>query len=829
MKAFPNDDLGKELKTLDLCHDMLPTHQSLGLSWNLQSDSFVFQHHITDRPATRRSMLSTNNSLFDPLGFIAPVTISGKILLRQVIPPGTDWDEPLSPDHEEKWNLWLASLKSLDSFKIPRMIVPISISSVHNPEIHIFCDASEQAISAVAYLKAIDNDSTAFLGFIMGKSKLAPVKGHTIPRLELCSAVLATELGEAICDHMNLSHDVFHYYTDSQITLGYICNTTRRFFTYVSNRVEKIHKVSKPSQWSYVASEKNTADIGTRFSNTAKLTLVERWTKGPAWLLSENCSDSQTETYPLIEPNQDKDIRPEVVALKVSIQNLAIGSHRFSKFSSWKSLVRAISHLRQFIQLWKSKRNGQKVVVSKNDPNFRKQTEMFILKQVQNELYEKEIENLKLNRPVHKSSSILKLDPFFNDHGILCVGGRLKYSTLSVIEKHPILVPGSHYIAKLIASHCHELIRHQGRHLTEGKIRSEGFWIIGAKRIVYSEISKCVLCKRFRGKVKIQKMSDLPEARLAICPPFTYVGIDCFGPWEVVTRRTRGGSSNSKRWAVLFCCLSSRAVHIEVIEDMSTSCFINALRRFISIRGKVKEIFSDRGSNFVGGAKELGIPTICVEDKEVQTFLNNQGTVWRLNTPYSSHMGGSWERLIGIARRIIDSILYENKHKKLTHEVLSTFMAETTAIMNSRPLIPISTDAGFPDVLSPNSLLTTKTDACVENFSNLNIRDVYTSQWKLVQIMADQFWTRWQRQYLQTLQLRRKWQQTQIDIKEGDIVILKDNEQHRNFWPLAIVEHVFPSKDSHVRKVLLRTIKDGQPRVYVRPITQTILLSHNEV
>lgn len=257
---------------------------------------------------------------------------------------------------------------------------------------------------------------------------------------------------------------------------------------------------------------------------------------------------------------------------------------------------------------------------------------------------------------------------------------------------------------------------------------------------------------------------------------------------------------------------------------MSTSSFINALRRFISIRGKVKEFFSDRGSNFIGCVKELGIPSICVEDKPLKTFLNDQETVWKFNTPYSSHMGGSWERLIGIARRILDNILFDAKCKRLTHEVLCTFMAETTAIMNSCPLVPVSTDHNSPYVLSPQTLLTTKTSEPVEDFSHLDIHDVYTSQWKFVQTLANKFWTLWRRDYLQTLQCRRKWHKTQPNYQEGDVVILKDSTLHRNYWPTGIIDHVFPSDDKLVRKVLVRVVKDGQPRVYVRPITQTVLL-----
>ncbi|XP_071158970.1 uncharacterized protein [Mytilus edulis] len=396
MKAFPLEDLGKELKDLDLCSDTLPVQHSLGLSWNLQTDMFIFRVNDDEKPITRRGILSTINSLFDPLGFITPLVISGKILLREVVPPGTDWDDPLSIDHETKWKNWLKSLKSFSCFEIPRMIVPVSISLTRQVDIHIFSDASEQAISAVAYLEAIDETGSSFIGFLTGKSKLAPIKGHTIPRLELCGAVLATEDGEAICHHMNLSPSVCHYYTDSRVVLGYICNTTRRFFTYVSNRVEKIHTVSEPSQWSYVSTDRNPADLGTRFISCPDMQIISSWINGPKWLLNKEPFDIVS--FPLLSPHCDKEIRPEIVSRKTQIDSLQIDSQRYSKFSSWRSLVRSLSLLRHIAKTLSttttSRCKGWHICVEKDTPDFIKGTETLVIRQVQKEFFEHEIDSL---------------------------------------------------------------------------------------------------------------------------------------------------------------------------------------------------------------------------------------------------------------------------------------------------------------------------------------------------------------------------------------------------------------------------------------------------
>jgi hypothetical protein len=224
--------------------------------------------------------------------------------------------------------------------------------------------------------------------------------------------------------------------------------------------------------------------------------------------LSQKSNDSDENCYLLVSPNDVKEIRSEIVSLKICISDPKIGCHRCSKFSSWKSLVKALSFLRHFIQLWRSKHAGKQVCVAKDDPGFRKDTETFIILQIQCEGFEKEIENMKVQKPIQKDSVFFKLDPFIDSAGVLRVGGRLKHSNMSLGEKNHILIPGIHAIAKLLVSYYHELVKHQGRHITEGEVRSAGLWITGLNRLVYSVISKCVLCRRFRVNVTTQEMSD---------------------------------------------------------------------------------------------------------------------------------------------------------------------------------------------------------------------------------------------------------------------------------------------------------------------------------
>ena len=409
-----------------------------------------------------------------------------------------------------------------------------------------------------------------------------------------------------------------------------------------------------------------------------------------------------------------------------------------------------------------------------------------------------------------------------DEDGLLRGRGRISSAPdLSREEKHPLIVPRTHHIATLLVRFYHEQVVHQGRHITEGAVRAAGYWIIGGKHLVSSVIHRCVTCRKLRGRLQDQKMADLPADRLTPEPPFTNVGLDVFGPWVIMTRRTRGGSADSKRWAVIFTCMSTRAVHLELIESMTTDSFINALRRFFTVRGPARLLRSDRGTNFVGACKELDINT---EDTTITAYLQSKGCSWVFNPPHSSHMGGAWERLIGVARRILDAMLLHTKHTRLTHKVLSTLMAEVMAIMNARPLVPVSSDPDMPTVLTPAMLLTQKMSTVSAPSGNFQMADLHGKQWKHVQCLANTFWKRWRRDYLSTLQGRRKWAEEKPNVKAGDVVLLKDSQAHRNDWPVGVVVNTLPSGDNRIRKVEVKIAKDGTVKVLLRPISEIVVL-----
>ncbi|XP_070402814.1 uncharacterized protein [Nothobranchius furzeri] len=818
--AFPPEDCVPLIKDLDLSGETPPMQRSLGLLWEIELDTFTFSASAIIKPFTRRGVLSTVNSVFDPMGMLAPVTIEGRALLRELTSELNDWDIPLPEDKLKKWETWRDSLQVLKELHVPRAYASASLTKAVHTELCVFSDASTMAIGAIAYLRASQEDGKVEVGFVMGKAKLAPQSEPTIPRLELCAAVLAVEMADLIREELDLKLDAVRFYTDSKVVLGYIYNTTKRFYTYVHNRVQRIRQSSRPEQWHYVRTDENPADHASR-SLPASHLAQSSWFTGPSFLHQLSAETAQTgEKFELIDPGNDSEIRPQVHTYTTQLEEPVLNPDRFHRFSTFTSLLRAVAFLIHMARSHKQSNQNNRCTgwhmchLPRNVDEIA-QAKCVILQAAQRPAFAKERSALQVNKAVPTNSPLHKLSPTLESN-LICVGGRLKHSQLTCEEKNPVILPKDSHISLLLVRHHHEQVRHQGRHLTEGAVRAAGLWILGGKRLINSVLHKCVMCRRLRGRLEEQRMADLPPERLKVCPPFTYVGLDVFGPWSVVTRCTRGGQAESKRWAMMFSCLSSRAVHIELIESMDASSCINALRRFFALRGPAMQLYSDCGTNFIGASKELEM------DNTVQRYLGKQGCTWNFGPPHASHMGGSWERMIGVARRILDSMLLQQK-SHLTHEVLSTLMAEITAIINARPLLPVSTDPHQPFILSPAMLLTQKSGVPPPPGDFID-KDLFTKQWRQVQALANQFWARWSREYLPSLQQRQKWTVPRRNLQVGDLVLLRDKQTVRNCWPLAVVRATFPGKDGHVRKVELKTADQGDARTFLRPVAEVVLL-----
>ena len=369
---------------------------------------------------------------------------------------------------------------------------------------------------------------------------------------------------------------------------------------------------------------------------------------------------------------------------------------------------------------------------------------------------------------------------------------------------------------------------------TINQVRANGYWILGMRHVVSSVLRPCVKCRRLRGKPVGQMMGDLPSERLEPSPPFTYCGIDCFGPFHVTD-----GRKTSKRYGLLVTCLSSRAVHLEALDDMTTDSFINGLRCVIAVRGKVNLIWCDRGTNFVGASNEFKAAWKGLEPERVASEMLSKGCEFRFNPPSASHMGGVWERQIRTVRSVLSGLLLKYG-QSLTSSSLRTLLYEVMAIVNSRPLSVESLESpNCPRPLTPNHILTMKSDPILPPPGVFAETALYVRQrWRRVQFLAEEFWRLWRREYLASLQSRRVWKHPQKNVEVGDVMLVHDENASRPLWKVGRVEQVFPGKDDLVRKVRLRMSEPTQDdrgravsgsRALERPVHKlTLLWSAND-
>ena len=819
LASIPKEECAETVRHLDLALGEPQLERALGVRWCVVSDQFQFRVVVNERPLSRRGVLSTVASIFDPLGFVAPFILVGKQILQQMCRDKIGWDEPLSEELRPKWESWLLDLQNLADVKIQRCYLPASFKEVKKYELHHFSDASVTGYGECTYLRAISPSGQIHCSLVMGKSRVTPTKVTTVPRLELSAAVVAVRTSDLPRKELDIEDVQEFFWTDSKVVLGYVNNDARRFHVFVANRITRIKESTNPSQWRHVSSEENPADHVSR-GLKAKDLIASNWFTGPDFLWCDELPRRDVKVGDIA--GEDPEVRKTVVLKTLATEVKLLD--RFLKFSSWASLVKAIARLMRYVKELKGLTSRTNEATSLEE---RKDAELTIIGIVQRATFSEEIQSLQHKKELSKDKTcrLHRLNPFLDEQGILRVGGRLEHAALHPHIKHPAILPKTSHISRLLIDHYHQRVEHQGRGITLNELRSNGIWILGCSQAVSSYIYKCVKCRKFRRCTEEQRMADLPRERMETTPPFTYSGMDCFGPFHV-----KEGRRELKRYGLLFTCLCSRAVHIELLDDMTTDAFINALRSFIALRGNVRQLRSDQGTNFVGARREF---LEAVKDMD-QESLKQLGCEFVMNPPSASHMGGAWERQIRTIRSVLTSIL-DKSSQRLDCSSLRTYLYEVMAIINSRPLTAhLLSDPAGPQPLTPNHILTMKSSIVLPPPGDFVKEDLYLcKRWRRVQYLANEFWSRWRKEYLLNLQQRQKWHKTRRNAKINDVVIVKDDTAPRNEWKLAKVTDVYPGEDGCVRKLQLlignAALDDKGKRltkpVYLeRPIHKTVTL-----
>ncbi|XP_067205328.1 uncharacterized protein [Linepithema humile] len=424
--------------------------------------------------------------------------------------------------------------------------------------------------------------------------------------------------------------------------------------------------------------------------------------------------------------------------------------------------------------------------------------------------FDGEIKALLKNAVISKKSPLRTLTPFLDENSVLRLGRRLRNAAVSYEEQHPVIMPQGQ-LAYLLIAQAHKSTLHGGVQMVLRPLRQK-YWLLGGRNSVKGYIRRCVPCIRHSAKLSSQLMGDLPSPRVNPSSPFAHTGVDYAGPF-LITPFVGRGQKTRKNYIVLFICLVTKAIHIELVDDYSNTGFLAAFRRFVSRRGLPCKMYSDNGTNFHGADKELHVAfKALMEDSSLQDTLANDKIEWKFIPAAAPHFGGLWEAGVksfkSHLRRVAGS-------RTLSQAEFATLLCQIEACLNSRPIATLSDDPSDLSALTPGHFLIGRPIVAIPEESVLEINENRLSRWQLVHSLIEQIWHSWSQDYLHSLQQRSKWSVESSCFRVGELALLKNPLLSPSKWDLARVTQIHPGSDGLVRVVTVRTARS----VLKRPIT----------
>lgn len=769
----------------------------LGLYWDKTSDELGFNLGMSKIPIeiinarrrpTKREFLRIMMSVFDPLGALSPFMVNAKIILQEIWSSGIGWNTTLKDEQYKKWLVWLGSLPKISECRLPRCF-QLKDTQIVSAQLHIFCDASLKAYAAVAYLRLEYTDGSIRVSFVMAKNRTAPMKPMTIPRLELNGALLASRIGKIIDRELRIHVHKRFFWTDSTTVMRWIHSEPRDKQVFVANRLGEIGELTRASEWSWVPTKANPADDATRWS-TEPLRSSDRWFTGPGFLNEPKENWPKPKTLSAGEREEIDDLEARKIAICVAV----VTEHDLSlarRLMGWEGLLLLARRVIKYVRIWRERTRDR------TGGNITAEAENFWFRQIQRECFAAEIDALEKDKTIKKCSKIVGFKPFIDDKGILRAMGRATNIENPEFANNPVVLDAKHFATKLLIASYHRKYFHANADTVLNELRQR-FYVVGLRRKLRSIISRCLTCRLRKRRPENPPMAALPAGRLAYKQrPFTHCGVDYFGPVQVKIGRRR-----EKRWGVLFTCLSTRAIHLELAHTLNASSAVMALQRLAARRGSPSVVYSDNGTNFVKANKELKEAVANLNLEEQQSLAATKGIEWKFNPPAAPHMGGAWERLVRSVKIALDVVLREQAPSE---EVLYTALTEIEHSINSRPLTHVSVDPRDHEALTPNHFLFGNSSGNVRLDRCEGMVFGARKQFRLAQQYADAFWKRWLREYLPTLLARKKWNAPTTPLSVGDVVLIADYQAPRNSWKKGTVKKVYPGADGIIRAAKVRT------------------------
>lgn len=794
----------------------------LGLKWNIEKDTLRLKkpniHQNPTQKMTKRTILSQAASVYDPLGWATPLTLPAKIFIRKLWANGLSWDKHLQQQEEDEWKKILTELQKADQIELPRLMFDNEkISNADRIEIHAFVDASMEAYAVVIYALK-ESNSLIETTFVASKNRLAPKTKLTVPKLELLAALIGCRFAKFVIQSLKWETAKLFLWTDSKCVLAWI-RSNRLLPPIVQRQVLEI-KQHNIEAVNYVPTELNKADIATRGATYDQLKM-QKWWNPPEWLQDTQKWPQQPEALVEAENISEQPVlfvgSKEKRALEQKSEDTAATPFniKIKNYSRLSTLLRQTSCCaRALNQLMK-----RNILQLDSKYDFR-MAKLLWLRWDQQRVYVE-----AHNREKNTAFTLRNIRVFIDDNGIIRCLTRIEKAAVTEKTFCPILLVQGSHLTKLIILNKHELNFHTGTAHTLAATR-KSYWLPQGRRNVYAVISNdCFRCKRqLTQTYPNPPPAPLPEFRVTMASkPFEATAIDICGPFAV---RTMHGTASlkQKRWIIIFTCTRIRAVHLEVLTDMTTKEILDSIRRFVARRGTPHIIMSDNATQFhaLNGIFQQLWPTIT-EDKTVVEYFAKTGIQWKFLPPESPWMGGVHERIVQMVKRCIERTYGD---RTMADRQFSTVTVEIEGVINARPLTYVDKNMETP-LLTPNNFLFAKFNAIPLNEVPQNATDPILNLWKSSEKYLDEFWRYWAQQYILELRdrddkLKRKSRNAKDVPKKGELVILAESEKKRSSWTTAVIERLIPSNDGVIRSVQLRL--PNRTRI-IRPIVKLAPLS----
>lgn len=786
----------------------------LGVNWDVKTDELHFKFSDLDQSElhaciTKRQLLSQAASLYDPHGYIGPVTLKIKLILQKLWIEKIDWDEKIPLPLQTEWSQLREQLTLLNEIKIPRYLLTKNKQAIAF-NLLTFCDASESSFCSIVYLYTTYSDNTISCTFLMAKTKITPIKlaqatgdPLTIVRKELLSLLLGSRLHAFVKTGLEtkLALGSSYFFTDSSINYYRLKRGYKFYKQWTANRLEEILTTTKSDDWYHVPTQDNPADLGSRVSTVQNFLNSTCWLKGPQFVYALPPTDWKTISHINTSTEQtDKDdfeIKPvkKVFLIKLLDQNFF--SKLVNQYSAWEKMLKLACFMFRFALKSHKKYKFQPITTSELDT-----AERLLIKFSQQLYLTAEYEQLLNKIPIKEKSGISQHSPILTEDGLIVSNTRLVLSaTLSQDEKYPIILPKNNFFTEKFVLHLHHRYHHLGLNHMLALVRSK-YLLLGGRREMKRILAKCPNFRCVKTYSIQQQMAVLPEERLSADQAFEFISLDYAGPIYYKQFKDDGQSIVMKKcYIALFCCFVTRCVHLELILDASTEEFLNALRLLIARRGRPARIHSDNQTAFVKADKELKKLLGAINWSKVDSFAAKNKIDWSFTVPYTPHMNGSSEAMVKQAKRYLRIIVGQ---ASLTLRQLQVLLGEIEQTLNSRPLQPVT---DFVPI-TPSELLVGKKLLDLPSpakFQNLHYKDVWMKRKRLLSA----FWQRWSREYLFTLGVRKKWKFPTSEQLLDRFVLINDKNLSKNDYNIGRIIAVVPSKSDNLPRIVQIQTKTG--------------------